>query len=317
MTSEKSKGLIAILSANTIFGLNIPVTKALIAGWMSPMAYTFTRMLFGTLVFWTLSIWLKNEKVARKDLFLILLGGLVGYLGTQFLFSQSLQFTSPVVFSLIMSLTPVIVLLASALFLKEAVSGLKMLGIFLSVGGAAFIIVIGSNHGFTGSNNALGITYALLCALAFSGYLMLTRKVSLKYTPVTVAKWMFLISAMVALPLSVPVLDSQKIYSAEVNITAILLLVFSLLFSTTIAFFLMPYALKRLEASTVSIFMNVQPIVASVLAIIIGQDVLTWEKPFAIIMVITGVYLVTKPQSDGSKLSLSLRKNKISWRKRA
>lgn len=56
----------------------------------------------------------------------------------------------------------------------------------------------------------------------------------------------------------------------------------------------MPYSLKRLEASTVSIFMNIQPIVASAVAIVVGQDFLTWDKPFAIFLVLTGVLLVSQ-----------------------
>ena len=71
-------------------------------------------------------------------------------------------------------------------------------------------------------------------------------------------------------------------------------LAFALLFSTTLAFFLMPYALKRLEASTVSIFMNLQPIIASIVAVVVGQDYFTWDKPFAMLLVVIGVYLVTQ-----------------------
>jgi len=304
MIKEKQQGLVAILSANTIFGLNIPVTKALVANWMTPMAYTATRMFFGALVFWGIGSLLKQEKVKGRDLLVMLLGGLMGYLGTQFLFSQSLKYTSPVIFSLLMALTPVAVLILSAFFLKEIIPLRKIIGILLSILGAALIILLGSNNGETGTNNTLGVIYALLCVLSYSGYLVITRKISIKYQPVTIAKWMFLISALVVIPFSLPELQNQKIYSDETTWLAISLMAFALLFSTTLAFFLMPYALKRLEASTVSIFMNVQPIVASVIAIVVGQDSLTWDKPFAVILVIAGVYLVTLQKSTGKNRKL-------------
>lgn len=294
MDKEKQQGLIAILGANTIFGLNIPVTKALVAGWMTPMGYTATRMIFGALLFWAVGSFLKKEKVRGGDLLVMLLGGLIGYIGTQFLFSQSLKFTSPVIFALLIALTPVVVLLLSAVFLKEAIPLRKIAGIVISVSGAALIILLGSNSDVTGENNLLGIIFALLCVLAYSTYLVLTRKISVKYQPLTVAKWMFLVSAVVALPMGLTGFQDQKIFSGETTAMAISLLAFALLFSTTIAFFLMPYALKRLEASTVSIFMNWQPIVASVVAIIAGQDTLTWDKPIAVMLVLTGVYLVTR-----------------------
>ena len=123
--------------------------------------------------------------------------------------------------------------------------------------------------------------------------MVITRKVTEKYSPLTVAKWMFLFSAIVSLPLSSSVLFNQKIYSHESTLMAFSLLAFALLFSTTLAFFLMPFALKKLEAGTVSIFMNLQPIVASVVAIGVGQDTFTWGKILAALLVLTGAYLVS------------------------
>lgn len=76
MLNEKYKGVIAIFFVNMIFGLNIPVTKALMEKWMTPIGYTFCRMMFGTIVFWFISLFAPKEKVARKDMLIILIGGL-------------------------------------------------------------------------------------------------------------------------------------------------------------------------------------------------------------------------------------------------
>jgi len=292
MITEKHKGLFAAMSANVIFGLNIPVTKSLVAHWMTPLSYTMTRMFFGTVVFWCIGSFIKREKVAGRDLLIIMIGGLIGYLGTQFLFSKSLEYTTPVIFALLMALTPVAALLLSAVFLKEVVSKRKITGLVLSISGA-FLIVLESGNGSTGSNNFLGIVLVLLCVFSYAGYLVITRNVATRYSPVTVAKWMFLVSAVALLPLSSSELFNQKIYSHESTAQALSLLSFALFFSTTLAFFLMPLALKKLEASTVSIFMNCQPIVASVVAIRVGQDTMTWTKGLAALLVLTGVYRVS------------------------
>lgn len=291
---EKQQGLIAILSANVIFGLNIPVTKALMDQWMTPWGYTMTRLLFGALLFWGIGCFFKMERVKKRDLFILLIGGLLGFLGTQIAFAQSLKYTTPVVFSLLMALAPVSVLLLAAIFLQESVPRRKVLGILLSVVGAALIIVFGSKGGKQASNHFLGILYAIACILFYSGYLILTRKISIRYHPLTIAKWMFLSSALAILPFSFSELPKQEIYSADTTITALSLLSFSLLFSSTLAFFLMPVALKRLEAGTVSIFMNLQPIVASGVAISVGQDVFTVDKVVATLLVLSGVYMVTR-----------------------
>lgn len=291
---EKQQGLIAILSANVIFGLNIPVTKALMAEWMTPWGYTMTRLLFGAAVFWVIGSFYRAEKVTRGDLLILLIGGLLGFLGTQIAFAKSLTYTTPVVFSLLMALAPVSVLLLAAVFLQEAVPKRKILGILLSVAGAAMIILLGHNSNEGGSNHFLGILFAIACVLLYSAYLILTRKISIKYHPLTIAKWMFLFSALAILPFSFSELPDQRVYSSDTSATALSLLAFAMIFSSTIAFFLMPVALKRLEAGTVSIFMNVQPIVASGVAILAGQDVFSWDKLVAALLVLAGVYLVTR-----------------------
>lgn len=193
---------------------------------------------------------------------------------------------------MLMALTPVIVLLYSILFIRESTSKLKILGILLSIAGAVMAIVLSGNGGSSGTDNLLGVTYSILCVVFYSAYLILTRNISIKYRAITVAKWMFLFSTLFALPFASE-LPNQNIYSEVASLHAFMLLGFSLLFSTTLAFFLMPVALKKLTASIVSTFMNLQPVVASVVAIAVGQNILTWDKPIAMLLVISGVYLVT------------------------
>jgi len=292
MVKDRLTGLGAALSANVIFGLNIPITKILVAKWMTPMGYTATRLLFGTVFFWAIASLWNREKIAGKDLIIVSIGGLLGYLGAQVSFAQSLKYTTPVIFALLIALSPVATLLLSALFLKEAISARKFTGVILSISGA-FLVILEGGKGGTGSNNFLGIVFALLCVLLYSSYMVITRKVAIRYTPVTVAKWMFLVSALAMLPMSYSELPRQTIYSGEATLLALALLGFALLFSTTLAFFLMPLALKNLEAATVSIFMNLQPLVASIVAIGIGQDTFTLKKGLAALLVLSGVYLAS------------------------
>ena len=54
--------------------------------------------------------------------------------------------------------------------------------------------------------------------------------------------------------------------------------------------------MKFLRATTVSIYTNIQPIVASLVAMAVGQDIFTWDKPLAAVMVLVGAYIVTMPE---------------------
>ena len=77
---------------------------------------------------------------------------------------------------------------------------------------------------------------------------------------------------------------------------------FIVLFATGLGYFLIPYAMKTLHATTVSIYTNIQPVVASMVAIAVQQDVFTWDKPLAGLLVLVGAYLVTiSPETPAEK----------------
>ncbi len=299
MIKEEIKGHVAAITTNVIFGLNIPITKSLLSGWMSPMGYTFTRMIFGMCMFWIISFFQKKEKVALKDLLMIFLCGLLGLVATQVTFAVGLRYTTPVTYSLILALSPIIVLLLSALFLKEHITKFKTVGVILGIVGASIVILGGNGNG--SSNTLLGIVISVISVSCYAGYIIVTRKISAKYSPVTMMKWMFLLSVIILLPFSYSELPEQRIYSSEAMITAISELAFALLFSSIIAFFLMPVALKRIKATTASIYVNLQPLVAASVAMIVGQDIFGWDKVLALILVMAGVYLVNQSKNPIDK----------------
>ncbi len=124
--------------------------------------------------------------------------------------------------------------------------------------------------------------------------MIITRKVAQKYTPVTQMKYVFLISAIVTVPIAWPELAEQRLFSAETfGWDGALEMAFIVLMATVLGYFLIPFAMKSLSATTVSIYTNLQPIVASFIAIMIGQDRLTWDKPVAAILVLLSAYIVT------------------------
>lgn len=293
---NKWSGHLAVLGANLIFGLNVPVTKALLTDWMTPWGYMATRTLVAVCVFWVAQCFLPKEKVKGKDLFIIAVGGIMGFVISQYLTALSLEYTSPVYFSLIVALSPVVVMLLAALFLKEPITRRKVAGVALGVVGALLLIAEASGAA-AGSNNLIGISLAVVSITTYSVYLIIMRSVAQRYSAVTQMKWMFLFTAIILLPLGLNELDQQTIYSSAWGWDGVLELAFVALFSTAIGYFLMPFGMKYLRATTVSVYMNLQPVVASVAAIFVGQDIFSWEQPIAAALVIAGAYVVTTSRS--------------------
>lgn len=293
MQNHRLQAHTAVLLANIIFGLGVPVTKLLLDQWVSPMAYMATRCLGAAAIFWLISLFLPREKVAPRDLTVIILGGLLGIVVSQTLTAWALTFTTPVYFSLIATLTPVATMLCATLFIGEKISTRGVVGVALGVAGAMLMVFVGWQGG-SGKNDILGIALTLLSMFTWAVYLIITRKVSARYTAVTQMKWVFLASAIAVLPFSVTDLQSATLYSAATQWSGLAEMAFIVVFATVAGYFAIPFAMRYLKATTVSVYTNLQPIVASQVAIALSQDVLTWDKPVALVLVLLSAWLVTK-----------------------
>lgn len=283
----------AVILANVIFGLGVPVTKLLLDQWVSPMGYMLTRCLGAAVIFWIISLFMPKEPVQRKDLLIIMLGGLLGFVVSQTLTAWALVYTTPVYFSLIATLTPVATMLMAAVFLKETLNGKKTMGVLIGIAGALLMVFMGWQGG-SGTNDVLGIFLTILSLLTWVIYLLITRNVSQKYSAVTQMKWIFLVSTLAVLPFAAPEWGQQKLFSAAWAWTGVAEMAFIVLFATVMGYFAIPFAMRYLPATTVSIYTNLQPVVASLTAIYIGQDVLTWDKPVAGILVLLSAYIITR-----------------------
>ena len=255
------------------------------------------RMVFATLVFWGIGLLAPKEEVGKRDLWTIFGGALFGLVGAQVSFANALLYTSPVNITIIAAMTPLAVMLIAALILKEPVTFKKAAGVLIGASGALLIIFQSSAINTDSSGNWIGNLLCIVNVITYAIYLVITRPISQRYSAITLMKWMFLFSALISFPPGISDLPEAKVFGTESNPFVILKLSYIVIMATGIAYFLVPMALKRIRPTTASMYNNLQPIIASIIAILIGQDVFSWDKPIAALLVFTGVYLVTQSKA--------------------
>lgn len=302
MKNKVFQGHAAVLLANVIFGLAVPMSSFLLSPesgvdgkpWLGPLGYIATRCFFAAIIFWAIQCFLPKEKVERKDLWVIILGGVMGFAVSQTFTAWSLYYANPVYFSFVGALCPIAVMLGAWMTLGERITSVKILGVIIGLAGALLMVYMSATGKSTdGLNNLLGIGFALLSLLTWVIYLLITRKVSQKYSSVTQMKWTFLASAVIMVPLTAFMEGPQQLFTSACTWQAASATAFVVLLATVLGYFMIPYALKRINATTVSTYTNLQPVVASIVAFAIGQAVLTWDKPVAGVLVLLSAYLVT------------------------
>ena len=293
MEKNKIAAHASLLVANIIFGLGVPITKLLLDNWVSPMAWMATRCIGAAVIFWAVSLFMPKERVPIKDLFVIMVGGLIGFLVSQTFTAWAIDYSTPAYVSFIGTLTPVMTMECAALFIGERISGRGLVGVVIGIIGAMLMVVMNWQGG-AGKNDVLGIAFALLSLLTWAIYLIITRKVSAKYSAVTQMKWIFLVSSVAILPFSWSDLAHSTLYSSAWQWSGVLEMAYIVVLATVVGFFAIPFASRYLKATTVSVYTNLQPILASFVAIALGQDLLTWDKPVALILVLLSAYMVSK-----------------------
>lgn len=290
-------GHLACFTAYAIFGVNIIVCKDLTSGHLiSPITIFTLRSLGAGLMFWILSMFLPSEKVEKKDYLKILAAAFLGYFVTQLTFLVAIPDVTPMHCSIISSMSPIYTMFIAAVALKEPLSWKKAGGVALSLCGILFLIFNNaSGNSGVAESKLSGIFMMFLNSLSFSLYLGIFKPVISKYSVVTFMKWIFLFSALMSLPLSfreVMSLEWTRIPSVQMWELG-----FLIVFATFVSYFLIPFGQKRIRPTLVSMYSYIQPIIATVISIILAMDILTWQKLLAAFMVFAGVFIVSRSRA--------------------
>ena len=296
--SDKQTGHLTIFCVICFFAINIPISKHLLANnYISPYGLTLARMSFATIAFWIASLFMKKEKIAKKDHLKILVAGLLGITFNQGLFIFGLSNTSPVDASIITTSSPLFAMIIAALVLKEPITTKKVSGVFIGAIGAIFL-VYSSNHGDITTNSSLKGNLAIVCSsLSYATYLVVSKPLTSKYSSVTLMKWMFLYSTILLMPFFYKELVDASMFHQSSDIQPFILISYVLFFATFVAYMLIPVAQKKIRATTISMYNNLQPLIASFIAILLGQDSFSFEKAISGLLILSGVYLVTQSKS--------------------
>ncbi len=278
-----------------LYGLNYTIAKAVMnENYIKPFGFVLLRVAGATVLFWLLSLIVPQQKIEKKDFIKLFAAALFGVVINMLFFFKGLEFTSPIHASAIMTIVPVIILILSAYVLKEKITSLKIVGIVLALCGALALTIYGKSVR-TGDNVPLGNLLIFLNAISYSIYVILIKKLTAKYHPFSFIKWLFLFGLIVLIPFGYSELQEVQWQSFTPYITFSVL--FVILGATFGTYLLNPLALNKLKASTVGIFIYLQPVIAGLFAITMGADNIDAIKIFAMILIFTGVYLVSfKPK---------------------
>lgn len=291
---------IFLLFANLIYAINYSFAKDVMPTFIMPSGFILLRVLGAFFLFFVLHKIFIREKVEAKDLLRLVACGFFGVAVNQLFFFEGLNLSTPINASIIMTINPIIVIIISFFMLKESFGIKKIFGVLLGLVGAGILIL---NNGEIDLSNNLrtGNILVLINASSYAFYLVIVKPLMTRYNPITILTYVFGFGILFVLPFGY-----DELWNINWNImpkTIFWQVIFVVFCTTFLAYLFNAYALKNLNPTTVSIYIYIQPVLASVFAVFWGIDKINNEKIISALIIFIGVYLVSQQNRPKDKLS--------------
>jgi len=274
-----------------IYGSNYSIAKEVMPTYVGPFGLIVIRVVSAAIFFGFFSRLVVREKIEGwADNLRSVLCGITGIAANQLCFFAGLNLTAPINAALLMVIVPVIVLLLSALLLKERVGWRKVTGIGLACNGALLLIYSSGSTNTTG--NLWGDLLIILNAVSFGVYLVIVKPLMQKYQAITIVSRIFAVGALIVVPFG-----WQQVLRPDYSAfpTSIWLAIFFMVLAVTIiAYLFNTWALRYANPSLVGAYIYLQPVLAILIAVSMGTDVFTLQKAFYALLIFAGVYLVSR-----------------------
>lgn len=283
---------LALFIVNAIYGINFVIAKDVMPSFIKPSGFILIRVTGALILFWLIQLFSGVEKIEKKDYKYLALSGLFGVAINQLLFFEGLNLSSPINASILMSATPITILIIGVIFSREKLTWLKIIGTILGASGAVAIIIYSKGAMDTSSRVWLGNIFIILNAISYAIYFLFAKPLMKKYKPLTVITWVFTFGWIFVLPFGFEQADNVQWQTFTTDI--IWKTIFVVIGVTFIAYLFNIYALKHVDSSVVGIFIYTQPIIAAVHSVWLGKDTISWVLIICAMMIFSGVYLVSK-----------------------
>ena len=295
---------ISMFLACAFWGLMAPIGKDAMTHGVDGIHMVSFRVMGGAILFWVTSLLIHirqrrrheaSEHVPLRDKLLFIGAGLFGLVTNQCCYTIGLSITSPINASIVTTSMPIFAMILAALILKEPITGKKALGVLMGCSGALILILTSATAVNAKVGDIRGDLLCLLAQFSFALYLSLFNPLIRRYSVFTVNKWMFLWASLMLIPFTfrhVMVIHWQEVPAKtwwEVGYVVV--------FCTFIGYILTMIGQKTLRPTVVSIYNYVQPLVSVIASLLMGIGILRWSQGLAVVLVFSGVWLVTKSKS--------------------
>lgn len=278
----------ALFTVALIYAANFSIAKWAMPDHIGAFGFILLRVAFGALIFGIYYRLFAYERLeSRRDLLQLAVAGFFGVALNMTAFFKGLSMTTPINASVLMLFAPLFVVIFYSIK-KRSIHWKIILGVLLAFIGAAFLVGVGNVS--LSSKYLKGDLLVILNACSYGFYLVYVAGLLKKYKPTTITAYIFLFGLLYVLPVGYA--DLSKVNWSNMTNSAWISIGYVCLFVTMVAYFLNSWGIQKSNSALVGSYVYLQPLLASIIAIGLGQDILSIEKTIFAAIIILGVYLV-------------------------
>lgn len=225
----------------------------------------------------------------RGDVLRLAVLGVLGVSCNQGFFLFGLRHTTAVNATILVATIPAFTVLGSLLLKREPASTLKLGGIALAAAGTVWLI--GPDRLSLAPDVALGNALIVTGMIAYTYYLLNSRPLIARWSPITVSAYVMGFGALGVLPIGVPA--ALGVDFGRVDPLTWALIAYVVVFPTIVAYFLNIWALKRASSNLVAVYIYLQPVFTALVApLLLEGEGLTSRAALAGLLIFGGVAMV-------------------------
>lgn len=289
--SKRVLSIISLVFVMFVWGSSFTVTKIAVRE-LPPIFFAFLRFAVAALLMIVL-VWINRKKIEfRAPVKSVVYMGLSGITFFYIFFNYSLQYTSASTGAMLEGFIPVNVAIFAALFLGEKPDTRQVTGIVISVAGVLLVGLMASAD-IHSSNPLLGNGLMIVCIVLWSIYTIISKQTA-DINPLVITTYISVVGTIALLPFVWIELAGKPLPAPSASAWAAVIYLGSI--ASALCYYLYNKAFEQLSATQVGSFLNLDPVIGALLAVIfLKESVSPWQIAGSL-LVLFGVWL-----SAGSK----------------
>lgn len=233
----------------------------------------------------------KLRRLPGRDLAWLVFISLLGVVWNQLLYVKGLSLTTAINATLLSTTIPVCTLVISVALGYDRLSIRRVLGIALAAAGVVYLV--DPLRGDFSGQTLIGNLLIVANSLCYGAYIALSKDLFKRYGALNVITWIFVIAALLVVPIGLFDLGSARIETVSPVVWAAV--IYTILIPTVAAYYLNAWALARVAPSTVAAYIYLQPLIAFGLAPLVLGERWSVRTVVACLLIFAGVAVVTMP----------------------